>query len=501
MKNEKQGYEFPPTNLLTASPSPEAVCEEEQHEVTDQVTGVLKDLGIEVTSVEIHVGPAIMRLECEVKSVSHISKAKKLKDDIAMCLACLGCRIISPIPGKVAIGLEILRKNPQIISMRSVVESNAFNKAKESMELPFAVGGEIGGAILFSDLARTPHLLVAGATGMGKSVFLNSLISSLLYAKTPEDLKFVLIDPKMIEFSLYSDLKNTYLAEAPNGEPSIINDPSNALEAIHSLNQEMDDRYDLLRSAKTFNIKEYNEKYDQNLLSSKEGHHHLSYIVAVVDEFADLFLKSGRKEVEPLIVRIAQRGRAAGIHLVLATQRPSSNIITGCIKANFPGRVAFRVFQRVDSKTILDQEGADRLIGRGDLLFYDSGEMRRIQSPYITSSEIEKLVRHIAAVANQEDVDILAEPVEVETVVKESENNNSALAQLEDYKKCLRFVCSQAFITGPSMLQRKLQIGYNKACHFIKEMEALGIIAPEDKNKHHKVLKTFEETETDVDPF
>ncbi len=486
-------YQSPPTSLLTEPPSPEMVNEEEQREVIDRVTSVLKSIGIEVASVEVHAGPTIMRLECEVKSASHISKAKKLKDDIAMCLACLGCRIIAPIPGKVAIGLEIPRKNPQVVSMRSVVESNAFNKAKESMELPFAVGGEIGGEILFSDLARTPHLLVAGATGMGKSVFLDSLITSLLFAKRPEDLKFLLIDLKMVEFSLLEKLKNTYLVRFQQKDKAIITTPYEAFEALDALCMEMENRYNLLRSAEARNISEYNEKFDQGMLSAEDAHHHLPYIVTIIDEFTDLMMVS-RKKIELPICRLAQKARAVGIHLILATQRPSTNVISDMIKANFPGRIAFRVIQRSDSKTILDSYGAEQLIGRGDMLFLNMGELLRLQSPYIENSEIERTVKHIAK--NQVLSPWLLPPLNIPESfadgVKKAALYDDSVVNL--FQKSLRFTSTQESISF-SALQRKFKIGFNKANLFLEEMEKMGIISQPDDAKPRKVLMSPEEVE------
>ncbi|MDE6496109.1 MAG: DNA translocase FtsK, partial [Duncaniella sp.] len=412
-----------------------------------------------------------------------IAKIKRLEDDIALSLAALGIRIIAPIPGKGTIGIEVPNKDPQTVSMRSVIASRRFQEKKNEMGLPMAMGCTISNDVFIADLCKMPHLLVAGATGMGKSVGLNTIIASLLYTKHPAELKFVLVDPKMVEFSLYARLENHYLAKLPDEEDAIITDPSKVVATLNSLCVEMDNRYALLRDAACRNLKEYNDKFVHRHLNPEKGHRFMPYIVVIVDEFADLIMTAG-KEVEMPIARLAQKARAVGMHVILATQRPSTNVITGIIKANFPGRIAFRVFQMVDSRTILDRPGANQLIGRGDMLFSNNGKIDRVQCAFIDTDEVEAICE---AIGKQPGY---GHAYELPEYVPESDGSAS-VGNLTDrdplFDEAARLVVSTD-TASTSSLQRRYSIGYNRAGKIMDQMEAAGIVGPSQGGKPRQVL-------------
>ena len=411
-----------------------------------------------------------------------IAKIKRLEDDIALSLSALGIRIIAPIPGKGTIGIEVPNKEPQMVPVRSVLASKKFQECK--MDLPIAMGATISRDIFIADLAKMPHVLVAGATGQGKSVGLNVIIASLLYKKHPSELKFVLIDPKMVEFSPYAKLERHYLAKLPDEEEAIITDPMKVVATLNSLCIEMDNRYNLLKDANVRTIKEYNAKFIQRRLNPEKGHRYLPYIVIVVDEFGDLIMMAG-KEVETPIARIAQKARAVGMHMILATQRPSTNVITGIIKANFPGRIAFRVAQMVDSRTILDRPGANQLIGKGDMLFSYNGEVDRVQCAFISTDEVEWIVN---AIDEQMGYD---EAYPLPDYQPESDGNNAGFGAVNDrdplFEEAARFVV-QSNTASTSSLQRRYSIGYNRAGKIMDQMEAAGIVGPALGAKPRAVL-------------
>ena len=410
-----------------------------------------------------------------------IAKIKRLEDDIALSLAALGIRIIAPIPGKGTIGIEVPNKEPQIVSMRSIISSKKYQESKA--DLPMAMGATISNEVFVADLAKMPHLLVAGATGMGKSVGLNAIIASLLYKKHPAELKFVLIDPKMVEFSLYSKLERHFLAKLPDEEDAIITDPNKVVATLNSLCVEMDNRYSLLKEANVRSIKEYNAKFTNHRLNPEKGHRYLPYIVVIVDEFADLIMTAG-KEVETPIARIAQKARAVGMHMIIATQRPSTNVITGIIKANFPGRVAFRVSQMVDSRTILDRTGANQLIGKGDLLFSRDGELDRVQCAFISTEEVEAICDSIDEQIGYEEAYMLPEYFPEAAESGSIGNITDRDPLFEDAARSI--INSQTAST--SSLQRAYKIGYNRAGRIMDQMEAAGIVGPAQGGKPRQVL-------------
>lgn len=485
-------YNFPSTGLLLERPKTDTVSTEEAQAIADKIIGHLKDLELEAEFSSMIVGPTILRFVFNLKK----KVIKSQIDEIAMVLSWdfPSCRIMQG--EKKSISIEGPNPKPKLISSRSALESDEFATAKKEMTLPIAVGSKIDSTHIFADLTKMPHLLVAGTTclGGGMTVFLNSLITSLLYAKRPEDLKFVLIDPNMVKFSQYEGLKETYLAKFDD-KAMVITDTYKAIDVLESLCIEMDNRYELLKAAGVYNIKEYNEKFGQYLLPAEDGHRHLPYILTIIDEYADLFVVGGKK-IELPIVRIAQKARAVGIHMILATQRPSTKVITCMIKANFPVRVAFKVSQRVDSKTILDQEGAERLIGRGDMLFFNGGELQRIQSPYIESSETERVVEHIekGTVSSPYILPDLSIPESSAEGVKEAAIYDDTVLEL--FGECVHLTVRNGKISS-SFLQRNLGIGYIKASLFIQEMEKMGIIAQSNECKPlvQKVLMTPKEAE------
>ena len=479
---ELSRYRFPSIDLLKEHKVTEnSVDQKEQEENKERITKTLNDYGIAISHIEATVGPTVTLYEIIPAEGVRIAKIKRLEDDIALSLAALGIRIIAPIPGKGTIGIEVPNKEPQIVSMRSIISSKKYQESKA--DLPMAMGATISNEVFVADLAKMPHLLVAGATGMGKSVGLNAIIASLLYKKHPAELKFVLIDPKMVEFSLYSKLERHFLAKLPDEEDAIITDPNKVVATLNSLCVEMDNRYSLLKEANVRSIKEYNAKFTNHRLNPEKGHRYLPYIVVIVDEFADLIMTAG-KEVETPIARIAQKARAVGMHMIIATQRPATNVITGIIKANFPGRVAFRVSQMVDSRTILDRTGANQLIGKGDLLFSRDGELDRVQCAFISTEEVEAICDSIDEQIGYEEAYMLPEYFPEAAESGSIGNITDRDPLFEDAARSI--INSQTAST--SSLQRAYKIGYNRAGRIMDQMEAAGIVGPAQGGKPRQVL-------------
>lgn len=410
-----------------------------------------------------------------------ISKIKNLEDDIALSLAALGIRIIAPIPGRGTIGIEVPNQNPQMVAMRNLLSSEKFQNSK--FELPIALGKTISNETFIADLAKMPHLLMAGATGQGKSVGLNVILTSILYKKHPSQVKFVLVDPKKVELTLFNKIERHYLAKLPNSEEAIITDTKKVVYTLNSLCIEMDERYELLKNAMVRNIKEYNQKFIQRRLNPEEGHRYLPYIVLVIDEFADLIMTAG-KEVETPIARLAQLARAIGIHLIVATQRPSVNVITGIIKANFPARIAFRVTAKVDSRTILDAGGAEQLIGKGDMLLATGSDLIRIQCAFVDTPEIEDITEFIGSQQGYPNAYILPE-------FEGEDGGEASDVDLSDrdamFEEAARVIV-QHQQGSASLLQRKLRLGYNRAGRIVDQLEAAGIIGPFEGSKARQVL-------------
>jgi S-DNA-T family DNA segregation ATPase FtsK/SpoIIIE len=455
----------------------------EQNANKNKIITILQNFGIEIDTIKATVGPTITLYEIVPKAGVRISKIRNLEYDIMLSLAATGIRIIAPIPGKGTIGIEVPNADPQVVSMHSVIASKKFQESK--FELPVAFGRTITNEIFMVDLAKMPHLLVAGATGQGKSVGLNAIITSLLYKKHPAQLKLVLIDPKKVEFNIYGDIEKHFLAKLPDGEDAIITDTSKVVETLNSLCKEMDERYDLLKKAHVRNIKEYNEKFFNRNLNPEKGHRFLPYIVVIVDEFGDLIMTAG-KEVEMPIARIAQLARAVGIHMIIATQRPSVNIITGVIKANFPARVAFRVSSMIDSRTILDAPGANQLVGRGDMLFSQGNDLIRVQCAFVDTPEVENVVHHISDQQSYPTAFYLPEYInpEGEGVDMSSVDMSKRDALFEEAARLI--VASQQGST--SLIQRKFSIGYNRAGRIVDQLEVAGIIGPFEGSKARQVL-------------
>ncbi len=456
---------------------------EEQIANQKRIKQTLENFGISIASIKATVGPTITLYEVIPDAGVRIAKIRNLEDDIALSLSALGIRIIAPMPGKGTIGIEVPNKDPQIVSMQSVIASRKFQESK--YDLPVALGKTITNEVFMFDLCKMPHLLVAGATGQGKSVGLNAIITSLLYKKHPSELKFVLVDPKMVEFSIYSSIEKHYLAMLPDADKPIITDFTKVIQTLNSLCKEMDDRYDLLMKAHTRNIKEYNEKFISRRLNPLKGHKYMPYIVVIIDEFGDLIMTAG-KEIELPIARIAQKARAVGIHMIIATQRPSTNIITGTIKANFPARVAFRVSSMIDSRTILDSPGANQLIGRGDLLFSQGNDMTRVQCAFVDTPEVEQISNFIGNQVGYPTAFALPE------YVGESEGDKMPGAvDLSDrdplFDEAARLIVIQQQ-GSTSLIQRKFAIGYNRAGRLMDQLEAAGIVGPFEGSKARQVL-------------
>ncbi|WP_455496614.1 DNA translocase FtsK 4TM domain-containing protein [Coprobacter sp.] len=455
---------------------------DEQNANKNRIIETLENYGIRISSIKATVGPTITLYEIIPEPGVRISKIRNLEDDIALSLAALGIRIIAPIPGKGTIGIEVPNKDPQTVSMHSVIASKKFQECK--FELPVALGKTITNEIFMVDLAKMPHVLVAGATGQGKSVGLNAIITSLLYKKHPAQLKFVLIDPKKVEFNIYANIERHFLAKLPDGEDAIITDVTKVVQTLNSITKEMDDRYDLLKKAHTRNIKEYNAKFIARRLNPNNGHRYMPYIVVIVDEFGDLIMTAG-KEVELPIARIAQLARAVGIHMIIATQRPSTNIITGVIKANFPARIAFKVSSMIDSRTILDCPGANQLIGRGDLLFSQGSDLIRVQCAFIDTPEVEKVCEYISDQEAYPTAYLLPE------YVGESGDSGLAEVNLKDrdpmFEEAARLIVANQQ-GSTSLIQRKFSIGYNRAGRIMDQLEAAGIVGPFEGSKARQVL-------------
>lgn len=479
---ELSRYKFPTFDLLNKYDGSEKMVDmEEQTANKKRIEETLRNYGIEIQAITATVGPTITLYEIIPKQGVRIAKIRNLEDDIALSLAALGIRIIAPIPGKGTVGIEVPNKDPQIVSMHSIIASRKFQESR--FELPIALGKTITNEIFMVDLAKMPHILVAGATGQGKSVGLNAIITSLLYKKHPAQLKLVLIDPKKVEFNIYSNIERHFLAKLPDSEDAIITDVTKVVSTLNSICKEMDERYDLLKAANTRNIKEYNAKFQARQLNPEKGHRYMPYIVVIVDEFGDLIMTAGR-EVELPIARIAQLARAVGIHMIIATQRPSTNIITGTIKANFPARIAFRVSSMIDSRTILDSPGANQLIGRGDLLFCQGSETTRVQCAFIDTPEVELVSNFIGEQQGYPTAFMLPEYL--------PEGSDSALdIDLKDrdqmFEEVARLVvASQQGST--SMIQRKFAIGYNRAGRIMDQLEAAGVVGPFEGSKARQVL-------------
>jgi DNA segregation ATPase FtsK/SpoIIIE, S-DNA-T family len=474
-------YKFPPLELLNEFEVGKVqVTQEELNQNKDKIISTLINFKIGIQSIKATIGPTVTLYEIVPDAGIKISRIKNLEDDIALSLAALGIRIIAPIPGKGTIGIEVPNKNREMVSIRSVLSTERFQKTDK--ELPVALGKTIQNEVLVIDLAKMPHLLVAGATGQGKSVGLNVILTSLLYKKHPSQLKFVLVDPKKVEMSLFSKIERHYLAKLPNSEEAIITDTKKVVHTLNSLCIEMENRYEILKDAGAKNLKEYNVKFVARKLNPKDGHRFLPYIVLVIDELADLMMTAG-KEVETPIARLAQLARAIGIHLVVATQRPSVNVITGVIKANFPARLSFRVTSKVDSRTILDTGGADQLIGQGDMLLSGGSDIIRLQCPFVDTPEVESVCEFIGAQRGYESAYLLPEFEDDESGVTEIDLSERDKL-FEDAAKLI--VQHQQGST--SLIQRKMKLGYNRAGRLIDQLEAAGIVGPFEGSKAREVL-------------
>ena len=483
-------YKFPPIDfLINYEERNLEVKQEELLANKNRIVETLKNYNIDISKIVATPGPTVTLYEIVPAPGIRISKIKNLEDDIALSLSALGIRIIAPIPGRGTIGIEVPNQNPQIVSMRGMLSSSEFRNSK--FDLPIAIGRTISNTPFVADLAKMPHLLMAGATGQGKSVGLNAIISSLLYRKHPAELKFVMVDPKKVELSLYTKIERHFLAKLPDAEDAIITDVRKVVRTLNSLCIEMDTRYDLLKEAQVKNIKEYNSKFISRKLNPEKGHRYLPYIVLVIDEFADLIMTAG-KEIEMPIARLAQLARAIGIHLIIATQRPSVNIITGIIKANFPARVAFRVTSKIDSRTILDMGGADQLIGRGDLLLSTGNDLIRLQCALIDTEEIEKMADYIGSQRAYSETFLLPEYLD---------ENSEPSKEIDPRQIDEKFAEAARIIVAlqhgsTSVIQRKLSLGYNRAGRIIDQLEAAGIVGAFEGSKAREVkVKTEAELE------
>lgn len=476
-------FQMPTIDLLRDYGNEEiSINRDELEENKNKIVGLLKNFNVGIAEIKATVGPTVTLYEIVPEAGIRVASIKKLQDDIALNLSALGIRIIAPMPGKGTIGIEVPRKNPSMVSMRSVIASQKFQNT--DMDLPVVFGKTISNEIFMADLAKMPHLLMAGATGQGKSVGINAILTSLLYKKHPSELKFVMVDPKKVELSLYSKIERHYLAKLPDGDDAIITDTHKVINTLNSLCIEMDQRYDLLKNAFCKNLKEYNKKFSERKLNPENGHRYLPYIVLVVDEFADLIMTAG-KEVELPIARLAQLARAVGIHLIVATQRPSVNVITGMIKANFPARAAFRVISSVDSRTILDSPGADQLIGKGDMLYFNGNEILRLQCAFVDTPEVEKIAEFIGEQKGYASAFMLPEYSSEETTSSAGTfDPNEKDALFEDAARII--VSTQQGST--SMLQRQLKLGYNRAGRIMDQLEASGIVGGFNGAKAREVL-------------
>lgn len=482
-KLDLENYRFPGIELMRHFENNEPTINmEEQNANKDKIINTLRSFGIEISTIKATVGPTVTLYEITPEQGVRISKIRGLEDDIALSLSALGIRIIAPIPGKGTIGIEVPNSNPKIVSGQSIIGSKKFQES--TYDLPIAFGKTITNEVFMVDLCKMPHVLVAGATGQGKSVGLNAIITSLLYKKHPAELKFVLVDPKKVEFSIYSVIEHHFLAKLPDGGDAIITDVTKVVQTLNSVCVEMDTRYDLLKMAHVRNIKEYNEKFVNRRLNPEKGHKFMPYIVVVIDEFGDLIMTAG-KEIELPIARIAQLARAVGIHMIIATQRPTTNIITGTIKANFPARVAFRVSAMMDSRTILDRPGANQLIGRGDMLFLQGADPVRVQCAFIDTPEVEEITKFIAKQQGYPTAFFLPEYV--------SEDGGSDLADVDMGRLDPLFEDAARLVVihqqgSTSLIQRKFSIGYNRAGRIMDQLEKAGIVGPTQGSKARDVL-------------
>ncbi len=493
---EYRHYRFPTLDLLQdIRMNPNSVDKQEQDENKERIRETLNKYGIEIKEIMVHVGPTVTLFEIVPQDGVRVNKIRNLEDDIALSLAALGIRIIAPMPGRGTIGIEVPNRDPQVVPMREVLGSKAFQESRA--KLPMCLGCTVSNEVFIADLTKMPHLLVAGATGKGKSVGLNAIISSLLYKKGPSELKFVLVDPKRVEFSVYADLEKYFFAKAPGEEKAIITDTDRVIKTLNCLVQEMEDRYKVLEEVKLRNVSDYNEMWRRELREVRDEHgekkyHYMPYIVGIIDEFSDMIMTAG-KEVETPLVRIAQKARAVGIHMIIATQRPSSKVITGLIKGNFPGRIAFAVAQRVDSQIIIDRPGAQQLIGRGDMLFQIDGELTRLQCPFVDTPD---LVRICDFIKDQEDKDrdidhevpyMLPEYVGKD----ESSGSDANVGNVKErdplFEEAVKFVVTSN-TASTSSLQRRYEIGYNRAGRLMDQMEQAGIVGPAQGSKPRQVL-------------
>lgn len=478
-----ENYKFPTMDLLDQyEDNGPTIDMEEQNANKDRIIKVLRSFGIEISSIKASVGPTITLYEITPAEGVRISKIRNLEDDIALSLSALGIRIIAPIPGKGTIGIEVPNANPRIVPMQTILNSKKFQET--TFELPVALGKTITNEVFMVDLAKAPHMLVAGATGQGKSVGLNAIVTSLLYKKHPAELKFVIIDPKKVEFSVYAPIERHFLAKLPDGEDAIITDVTKVVQTLNSLCIEMDTRYDLLRKAGCRNIKEYNAKFINRQLNPEKGHRFMPYIVIIIDEFGDLIMTAG-KEVELPICRIAQLARAIGIHAIIATQRPTTNIITGTIKANFPARIAFRVAAMMDSRTILDRPGAQQLIGKGDMLYLQGNDPVRVQCAFVDTPEVEKIANYISKQQGYVTAFMLPEYV--------NEGEESSVGDVDMNRLDPMFEDAARLVVihqqgSTSLIQRKFSIGYNRAGRIMDQLEKAGIVGPTQGSKARDVL-------------
>lgn len=476
-------YKKPTLDLFSVRPSNvQNIDYEEQNKNKDKIVSVLKDFGVEITAIKATVGPTVTLYEVTPAPGIKISKIKNLNADIAMAISAIGIRIIAPIPGKGTIGIEVPNSKPVVVPMADIIGSKKFQESK--FELPIALGKTITNDVYMVDLCKMPHVLVAGATGQGKSVGLNAIITSLLYKKHPAELKFVMVDPKMVEFSMYEPIEKHFLAKMPDATDAIITDVSKVVLTLNSLCIEMDARYELLKEARVRQIKEYNEKFINRRLNPNLGHRYLPYIVVVIDEFADLIMQVG-KEVETPIARIAQKARAVGIHMILATQRPSANVITGVIKANFPARFAFKVASLLESRVILDNSGAEQLIGRGDMLVSQGNDFERVQCAFVDTPEVEQITDYISKQQGYTSAFILPEYV--------NDEDGGEKVSVDLSKKDAMFNEAAELVVAhqqgsTSMIQRKFSIGYNRAGRIMDQLEAAGIVGPAEGSKPRQVL-------------
>ena len=494
---EYRHYQFPTLDLLQdISMNPNSVDKQEQDENKERIRDTLSKYGIEIKEIMVHVGPTVTLFEIVPEDGVRVNKIRGLEDDIALSLAALGIRIIAPMPGKGTIGIEVPNRDPQVVSMREVLGSKAFQESRA--KLPMCLGCTVSNEVFIADLTKMPHLLVAGATGKGKSVGLNAIITSLLYKKGPSELKFVLVDPKRVEFSVYADLEKYYFAKAPGEEKAIITDTDRVIKTLNCLVQEMEDRYKVFEEVRVRNVSDYNEMWRRELREVRDEHgvkkyQYMPYIVGIIDEFSDMIMTAG-KEVETPLVRIAQKARAVGIHMIIATQRPSSKVITGLIKGNFPGRIAFAVAQRIDSQIIIDRTGAQQLIGRGDMLFQIDGELTRLQCPFVDTPDIVRICDYIK---EQEDNDrdiSHEEPYLLPEYVGKDEGGSGGDANVGNVKdrdplfeEAVRFIV-MGNTASTSSLQRRYEIGYNRAGRLMDQMEHAGIVGPAQGSKPRQVL-------------